>query len=392
MSREQLLAMARHEIENLSKNQITLADDVYRVPAGNYINQERWELEVDRIFKRLPLALGFSCEMREPGQYQSLSVMGNPVLMVRGNDGVMRAFMNMCSHRGAIIAAEGCGEAKGFRCPYHAWSYDLEGRLVSVFDNKNFGDINRSEYGLTPLPCEERAGVVWVTLTPNSNVEIDSFLAGYGEVMEDLGFKDMHVVGRNYLEGPNWKVAYDGYRDLYHIPILHRNSFGPDAAYQPDFFHFGSHCRMISPKNHDRLADLPEEQWTNEMLTPGVWTIFPNCSIAGGSGSGFMFSQMFPGKTPTESFTVQTFLQPGRDDSNDDRAEIEKRMAFLKVVVNEEDYITGKGIQRAIATGAKTHLLFGRNEGGGQQFHKWVDALVHTEDKDVPQLLAAGVK
>ena len=392
MSREQLVAMARHEIDNLHNNRIDLTEGVYKVPANLYIDQDRWELEVDRIFRRLPLALGFSCELREPGQYSSISVMGNPVLMVRGEDGVARAFVNMCSHRGAIVAAEGCGTAKGFRCPYHAWSYDLEGRLVSVFDNKNFGEVDKETNGLTALPTAERAGVIWVTLKPGSDVDVDSFLAGYDDVLEDLGFAGMHVVGRNQLEGPNWKVAFDGYRDLYHIPILHRNSFGPDSAYQPDFFHFGSHCRMISPKNHQRLADLPEDQWTNADLTPGVWTIFPNCSIAGGAGSGFMFSQMFPGKTPTESFTVQTFLEPGINTDHDDAEQIAKRMAFLKTVVGEEDYVTGKGIQRAIATGAKTHLQFGRNEGGGQQFHKWVDALVHTDDAGLPQLLATGVR
>ncbi len=392
MSREQLVAMARREVDNLQANKIDLAPGVYRVPASAYVDRERWQKEVDRIFKRIPLALGFTCELREPGQYRAIEVMDTPVLIVRGEDGVARAFMNMCSHRGSQIAEDGCGSAKSFRCPYHAWTYELDGSLVSVFDSKNFGEVDKASNGLTELPSLERSGIVWVILTPGSDVNFDDFLAGYDAVLDDLGFASSHMVGKQSLDGPNWKVAYDGYRDLYHIPILHKNSFGPDSAYQPDFHVFGSHVRMTSPKNYDKLADMPEEDWTNEMLTPGVWTIFPNVSIAGSSGSGYMVSQMFPGRTPTESFTIQNFLQPGPTDEFDNPEEIAKKMAFLGRVVGEEDYATGKRLQKALATGAKSHLMFGRNEGGGQLFHRWVDAMVEADDKALPKLLANGIE
>ncbi len=87
MSREQLVAMARREVDNLQANKIDLAPDVYRVPASLYVDRERWQKEVDRIFKRIPLALGFSCELREPGSYRAIEVMDTPVLIVRGEDG-----------------------------------------------------------------------------------------------------------------------------------------------------------------------------------------------------------------------------------------------------------------------------------------------------------------
>jgi phenylpropionate dioxygenase-like ring-hydroxylating dioxygenase large terminal subunit len=233
--------------------------------------------------------------------------------------------------------------------------------------------------------------MIWVTLKPDSNVDFDAFLAGYDSVLDDLGFENCHVVGQQVLQGPNWKVAYDGYRDYYHLPILHRNSFGPDSPHQPDYYSFGSHVRLTAPKRHEKLADLPEDQWLMSDLTVGVWTIFPNVSIAGGGGVGtYMVSQMFPGKTPTESFTIQNFLAMG-DPADDDREEIDKRMAFYHHVVLNEDYFTGKGIQKALATGARDHLMFGRNEGGGQLFHRWVDELVRTDDEDLPGLLERGI-
>ena len=401
MSREQLIEMARREVENLAADRIDLADDVFRMPTSAYYDPDRWRLEVDRIFKRLPLALGFSCELPDPGDYRSLEVCGVPVLMARDIDGEVRAFVNMCSHRGAIVVDEGRGNSRGFRCPYHAWSYDLQGNLVSIFDSDNFGDVDKSCYGLTPLPCSERAGLVWVTLNPSSDVDIDLFLAGYDEMLDHLGFADCHVIGRQNLDGPNWKVAYDGYRDLYHIPILHRNSFGPDSAYQPDYYAWGSHVRMVSPTRFTRAADLPEDQWQMEDLTPGIWTIFPNISIAGGRGSAaydgqggatpFMVSQMFPGKTPEESVTIQNFLLPEEPDPDDEERYAEIMKMYFDVV-GDEDYYTGFRVQRALKTGAKDHNLFGRNEGGGQMFHKWVQALIDTEDKDLNALLERGVE
>ena len=91
MSREELVAMARREIDNLANDRIDLADGVYEIPTSLYYDPDRWQLEVDRIFKRLPLALGFACEMREPGDFRSIEVVGVPVLMVRDLDGEVRA-------------------------------------------------------------------------------------------------------------------------------------------------------------------------------------------------------------------------------------------------------------------------------------------------------------
>jgi phenylpropionate dioxygenase-like ring-hydroxylating dioxygenase large terminal subunit len=392
MSREQLVEMTRQEVANLRTNRIDLAADILKVPTSHYCDAQRWRLEVDRIFKRLPLALGFSCELREPGSYQALQVADVPVLMVRGDDGGIRAFVNMCSHRGNFVVDDGVGRVRNFRCSYHAWSYDLSGNLINVFDEANFGTLDKSCHGLTPLPVSERAGLIWVTLDPNSNVDIDAFLAGYGEMLGYLRFEDTHLAGRQSFPGPNWKVAYDGYRDFYHVPILHRETFGPDGPFQPDYYAWGPHVRVSSPKGHEELAATPESDWTEDQMTPGVWTIFPNVSIAGSPATGgYMFSQMFPGASPGESTTTQNFLQFASPDEIK-QEEMETYMQFMRTVVEGEDYGTGFKVQRALATGAKEFTLFGRNEGGGQLFHRWVDALIETSDAELPALLARGIQ
>jgi len=139
-------------------------------------------------------------------------------------------------------------------------------------------------------------------------------------------------------------------------------------------------------------ADEPEDEWTTARLNSGVWTIFPHVSIARFDAGVpvYMVSQLFPGATPDTSTTVQHFLAV--EEPDDEQQElITKQMDFLLRVVRDEDYFTGRRIQRALKTGAKSHVMFGRNEAGGQRFHSYVDALVDAEsDAEYRRLLAAA--
>ena len=384
MSRETLVQLTKRSLAHARAGTVPQADAVMRVPATNYYDPERWALEMERVFRRVPLLLGFSAELAEEGSYRALDVAGTPVLLIRGSDGVLRSFVNMCSHRGAMLVEEGSGKQRRFLCPYHAWSYDTTGALVGVLDGPEFGEIDRSTHGLTELPCEERAGIIWGSVTPGADLHLDAWLCGYDEMLEHLGFADCTFVGRQQIAGPNWKVAYDGYLDFYHLPILHKNTFGPDYSNKAIYDAWGPHQRVTSP-DHRILAldDIAEEDWSLNKISSGVWTIFPHVSIAAFEAPRklYMVSQLFPGDDPDTSMTTQNFLATFEVD-DDAMAAIEQQMAFLLGVVRDEDYYTGKRIQRTVKTGAKTHFMFGRNEAGGQRFHGWVDDLVGAADED----------
>ena len=392
MSRKQLVEMARRNLAHVKARTVDRAPGVFRVPARNYTDPERAEAERERIFRRLPLVLAFSCELREPGAYRAIDVAGVPVLLTRGADGELRAFLNVCSHRGAIVVEEGRGTATRFSCPYHAWTYDAEGRLVGILDRADFGEVDAGCLGLTRLPCAERAGLVFATLRPGAPLDLDSFLCGYGELLEHLGLERCHLVGRQAVAGPNWKVAYDGYLDFYHLPILHRNSFGPRLPNKALYDAWGPHQRVSMPNpGLAALEALPEDEWDAEALVGGVWTIFPHVSIADFQAGGklYMVSQLFPGASADESLTIQSFLAtsaPGEAQ----QAAIAQTMAFLERVVRDEDYFTGLRIQRALKAGAKPDVLFGRNEQGGQRFHRFVDAVLRSEDAELPGLFASA--
>jgi phenylpropionate dioxygenase-like ring-hydroxylating dioxygenase large terminal subunit len=378
MSREQLLAMARTGLAHLEAGTQQLEADQYRVRTTDYTDPQRWQDEVALIFRRLPLMVAFTVELAAPGSYRAMTVMDVPVLLTRGTDGRVRAFVNMCSHRGAVVVEEGAGTARRFACPYHAWTYDTDGALVGVLDADDFGSVERDCLGLTPLPAAERAGMIWISVTPGTTMDLDRHLCGYGELLEHLGLAQCHLVGRQEIAGPNWKVAYDGYLDYYHLPILHRASFGPDMGSTSIYTAWGPHQRLTSPgRHHAHLVGRPEDTWENAELNGGVWTIFPHVSIAAFDAGGkiFMVSQLFPGRSVDESVTVQNFLHT-RPADDAQPALVAERMAFNRMVVAEEDYATGLGIQRAIRTGAKQEFVFGRNEGGGHRFHRWVEALL----------------
>jgi nitrite reductase/ring-hydroxylating ferredoxin subunit len=381
-AQRQLAAMARHNLAHVKAGTLALAPEVARVPAAHYVDPARFQRELERIWRRLPLMLACSAELPRPGDYKAITAAGVPVLIARGSDGALRAFVNMCSHRGAQLVLEGTGHAKRFSCPYHAWTYDERGALVGISSAAEFGEIDKTCHGLTPLRLAERAGLVFVLLDRASELDIDAFLCGYDALLAEFGFESWHVAGRRELAGPNWKIAYDGYLDLYHLPILHKNTFGSSFPNRALYYAFGPHQRVDSPNPLLlKLAERPEPEWDVRYLLGGVWTVFPHVSIASfdAGGRGVLVSQLFPGPGPLESTTVQTYLTE-KAPNDEERAAIEKTFELLGTVVREEDYATGLRQQRALATGAKSSVLFGRNEGGGQRFHRWVDHLLCLDD------------
>lgn len=391
-SRATLIDMAHHNMAVVESGELEKAADVLRVPASHYYDEDRWRLEMDRVFKRMPLMLAMSCELKTTGDFKTIEVCGVPVLMVRSESGEARAFINSCSHRGALVMTEARGRKMRFTCPYHAWTYDHDGSLVSVYSEEDFGEIDKSCHGLTRLPCGERSGMIWVTLDPDSPLELDSFLCGYDHLLSHFGFESWELFEDRTIAGPNWKIAYDGYMDLYHLPVLHKNTFGSNMPNQALYYAYGPHQRVSSPNPElFKLKEQPEAEWPVDALTTSVWTIFPHISIAGfdgGGGRGVMVSQLFPGDTPQESRTVQNYVMAELPPTDEMRESAHEQFKLLKYVVEVEDYATGLAQQRALRHRPGAEVMFGRNEGGGQHFHGFLDRLLKTEDADLPALFA----
>jgi carnitine monooxygenase subunit len=395
-----LLHVARDALAHAESGSLRTEAAIMELGASLYTDAGRFEREQRLLFRRVPLMLAASCELREPGQFKTLEVAGVPVLLSRGDDGQARAFLNVCTHRGAVLA-DGCGHSPRFVCPYHGWTFDGQGALVGVAARRDFGEFDLKQRGLRQFPLLERAGLIWVILDPDSTLNIDGFLSMFGDMLEGFGFESWHFLQRRTLKGANWKLAFDAHLEFYHLPVLHRNTFGPKIGNRALYHYFGPHQRLVRPSarksrnlaEHVDLFDLqqrPEVEWPTEALMLGEWIAFPNVSINSfyDGGRGVLISQIFPGERVDESFTVQTYLmaEPPDDTARTAAAAL---CDFLGHVVNDEDLATSIRQQRALASGLLPSVCIGRNEGGLQHFHRWIDRVLDAPDHLLIDLFAA---
>ena len=367
--------LTRRVFDLWQDNTTDLAPDVMRQSVDAYLDQPRFEYEVERIFKHLPLALAISSELPAPDTYKAMDVMGVPVLLTRGADGAARAFLNVCRHRGSPLCEAGSGSAQRLTCPYHAWSYDTAGDLVGMFGAHTFGDVDRDHLSLTSLACAEKAGFVFACLTPGVTFDIDTFLGDFAPYVAALDLDQWHIFEQRTLDGPGWKVAWDGYLEGYHQERLHPktvglNTIGNLMAHDT----WGPHQRIVfGRKSLPKLVDQPEEEWDLDEHIRLIHSIFPNVSISGILGDYCLLSQLFPGPTVDTSLTIQTVLCRHEPTTEEERQVAEQFSALVLQAVRDEDYWVGFQIQNALKSGATSEVLFGRNEPSLQHYHHAVE-------------------
>lgn len=402
MSREELVAMTRNLVAHGAADTMEYADEVVRVPASTYTDEALFEREKKNIFRRLPLMVAPSCELPNPGDYKAMDICGVPLLLARQKDGEVIAFLNMCTHRGNPLA-DGTGNASRFTCGYHGWTFKNSGDLLGVASPQDFGKIDKAKQCLKRFPVYENAGLIWATLDPNSQLDIADYLCGYDDLLKAFGFETWHLFSQRTLAGPNWKTAYDGYLDFYHLPVLHKDTFGADFYNRANYFAWGPHQRLSTPSkfaikvsgDDDQQLDLEamsDEELPYEVLVQGVWTIFPHISIAsfyGGGLRGAMISQLFPGDSVGESYTTQFYVMEHEPKDEEAIKAAHEQFDFLEIVVRDEDYKTGKRQHEALQSGLLDEVLFGKNERGGQVFHQWVAKLTDASDAELAEIFAA---
>ncbi len=373
-------------VENGTTDQ---AADILKVPTSDYTSNERWSAEMENIFQTLPLMLALSIEMPNPGDYKSIEVTGIPILITRDKNNNVNAFRNVCSHRGAIIAQEGIGNRSRFSCPYHGWTYSNTGDLIGVTDKSKFGNIDNKCFGLEKLQCKELAGLIFVSLSRNGDVDFEKFLAGMLPEVEHFDLENWYYHGFKVINGANWKIAFDGFLEGYHFNTAHKDTIATMTMNDiMDFTAFGPHLRIaFASTNIEEIHELPKNEWWKKegCGVDFVRTLFPNISISLGLGIG-QIAQILPGKDPYTNTTILHYLAPKKPKNKKEIAELDHFMNFLRDVVNDEDYLLGMEIQKGLNSLSNDSVLFGRNERGNQFFHKYVDYYVEDNIKKPPKL------
>jgi phenylpropionate dioxygenase-like ring-hydroxylating dioxygenase large terminal subunit len=368
----QIEAVLRRLQANVERGLPDQADQPMKVPATAYTDAAQFQREIDEIFLAKPLLVALSCDIPEPGDFQAFEMVGRPIVVVRGDDGVARTFLNICRHRGARVTEQECGTARRFTCAYHSWSYDRSGALVGVPGRETFGEIGAN--ALIELPTEEVVGAIFAVLDPQADIDARSWLGPMADALAELRLTELYPYRRvTKIDSPNWKLAADGYLDGYHIGYLHRNTIGLKSITNRNTYDmFGPHVRIGFATKQVAEYDQtpPERRYWPDFLSL-VHYVFPNVSMSGGHGDTLQLSRLFPGPTPDRSLTTQQqyFRQPVVGDM----VEVaETKRQVYEQVVRDEDCATIFGIGAALPALGDRHILFGRNEPANQHLHRCI--------------------
>jgi phenylpropionate dioxygenase-like ring-hydroxylating dioxygenase large terminal subunit len=356
-----------HEIfDAIDRGTPPMADRFTRNDTSAYTSPERAAREREVLFRQHPIVAGFSSQIPNAGDYLAEDLAPVPIVVVRSASGDLRAFINICRHRGARLVA-GCGTgAKRFSCPYHGWSYDLDGRLVAIPDDYGFEGLDRAASGLVPIPVAEKYGLIFVTPTPGDAFDVDAMLAGLGEDIESYGIGSFaHQETRVVRRQMNWKLVSDTFWEAYHIKVLHAQNVGPLFVKNLAMFDaFGRNTRYIGVrKSIEKLRDLPEEKWDLIPHTTVLMNLFPNTILVMQSDHAEVY-RIFPaGARVGESVTAISILAPEAS------PKWARTMELLLGVV-DQDFTVGEGIQRGFESGAIGKVIYGRYENALEHFHR----------------------
>jgi choline monooxygenase len=249
----------------------------WSLPARFYLDPLIFAQEHEKIFRRAWQLVGHHEQVAKPGDYLTCEVAGEPLLVVRGSKGELRGFYNVCRHR-AGPPAEGCGNRRVFRCAYHGWTYDLEGKLISAPEFEGVQQFDPAYFTLAPVLAEEWFNLVFVNLDLKSKPLIET-LGSLPQQAQRFDFAGMKLFERRaYDMKCNWKTYIDNYLEGYHLPSVH-----PGLNRELDYNAYvvepySNHVRQFSPIRGAQSGDVTPRRYqeAQEDLTTDYFWIFPN--------------------------------------------------------------------------------------------------------------------
>lgn len=355
--------IAERIFEHIDNKTTDLGTEVWKEPVSSYFSQQRFESEIS-LLRGMPIPFCPSAMLAEKGSYLARKTAGTPLLVVRGDDGEVRAFINSCRHRGMPVAKDsGC--LRSFVCPYHAWTYGLDGQLRHIPGRDGFPGIELQDNGLVEVAAMEKGGLVYV----NQSGSIDSSMLKYALDFFDVDqpFFDQS----DYIDESNWKLINETTMEGYHIKSLHKQSFYPYGMDNTNIVEtFGPNSRTIFPfKRIEKLRDtVPAKRHLDGMVTL-VYSLFPNVAISVLSKHTTM--TVFEPLSPTRTqILIYRIINKPSDGSTIELEEAQRDASFVKTTGFDEDREAACAIQAGLASNANQHLTFGHFEKAITHFHQ----------------------
>jgi phenylpropionate dioxygenase-like ring-hydroxylating dioxygenase large terminal subunit len=371
MKLEMQRELGRRTLALLDGKTTDMAPATMEEPLDGYVSVEQYEQERNVLFNRTPMFVGLSCDLPRPGSWMTFDATGTPMLLTRDEDGRVRAFLNMCQHRGVRVVESGCGEARRFTCPFHAWVYDTGGRLVGVPGAEGFSDMRREDRGLIELPAEEKYGLLFASANPDAPFTIDDYLGPeLAEQFASFGFETWQSIAAVHPHhiATNWKVVWGTHCETYHFASLHKLTARPLVYGNTSIADFyGDHALMTSTmRTIDQLREKPEADWApvDDGQVSLNYRLFPGLSFSVVFGSRLEIFTVFPGPSVHETVALHYAYRREAPATEAEATELEEQVRWAcQTVVDGEDYAmaarAGEGLRAPFRP--KT-LVFGRNE------------------------------
>jgi len=384
VNREKAIALAKRLIANVKAGTGTRADSIMEVDTATYNDPVLYEKEMQAIFDTLPFIAGMSSDLSKPGDFININEFGTPILVTRNKQGVVKAFVNSCRHRGSALVFEERGNCAGFSCPYHGWSYNLDGKLLGVAQASDFGEVDKSQHGLIDIQAEERHGIIFVATRPGATFDLDEYLGQ--EMQEELAQWNIAELqhaktGSIPLDG-NWKLTLEAFLEVYHFDVTHKNNLAI-VAYgdATEIRTLGKHVFFAIPmKSIMELESIPEEDWVPEKHMMFGYTLYPG-TLMNITPMIMALYAMYP--VALHKSGVRHSIYARLDMSvPENRALGEQTWESSNGIVQREDYPFGiTSPQKGIYREAVPKFLFGRNELGLQHMLKVTRQMVADAEK-----------
>ncbi|MFT4518335.1 MAG: Rieske 2Fe-2S family protein [Halioglobus sp.] len=346
-----------------------------RVPVSAYTDPQRCEEERQRLFLRRPLIIGHETQIPEPGDTLVHDWLGLPLLTIRDKTGAIGTFMNVCRHRGMrLVQDEGQTQLRSLVCPYHNWTYGLDGALRNIPRAESFDDIDIAEMGLVRVPTVVQHGLIWMQ-AEGSAMDLQGHLAGLGTDLDVFQMQDLHFCQQNVRTvNCNWKLIQDAFLDGYHVTRLHKNtvgSFFPDSVAESDTL--GDHIRNAIARNEIAEAvGLPAEELDLRHYATFSYTVFPNAVLIFHPDYTSIIS-LFP-LSADQTVFAHTMLTPKPAQSEEELDHFSRSFDLIdQGVFQAEDIFVSEGAQKGMRSGANSNLLFGGLEEAAIRFHDILD-------------------
>ena len=340
-----------------------LGDTIWKEPVENYYSLERFNAEI-ALLRKLPIPYCPSAALPQNGSYIARNASKTPLLVVRGEDGEVRAFINACRHRGMQVAnGSGC-KKKAFVCPYHAWTYSLEGKLKRIPGEDGFPDLNKDDHGLVEVSAIEKGGIVYVQ--QDGQIDINSLEKCLDYFTDD---QEMFQQGE-VIDKANWKLLTETLLEGYHIKSLHRDTFYPYGLDNINLVEtFGPNSRVIFPfKRIEKLRDLQPNERKIKGTVTAVYHLFPNASVSLLSKHSNL-TIMEPIAPNQVKLVTYLMTNPETKGSTATLEDARRDALFVNESGQDEDREAARAIQETVTAPANTHLTFGYFEKAIVNFH-----------------------